>query len=132
METMSHSAKILRGKRLVLYWLLWPANQRRSPPAHRVRRRDAPRLPQTSGDPPPYPVQETATTPGDGGRRETLPLWMLQPGLPLLPADCQGGAAELELAMAALRNQRSDRYSEERNTTKSANSARAEMAYLGG
>jgi cyclic pyranopterin phosphate synthase len=44
----------------------------------------------------------------------------------------ESGAAELELAMAALWNQRSDRYSEERNTTKSANSARAEMAYLGG
>lgn len=44
----------------------------------------------------------------------------------------ESGAAELELAMAALWNQRGDRYSEERNTTKSANSARAEMAYLGG
>ena len=42
------------------------------------------------------------------------------------------GAAELELAMAALRDQRSDRYSEERNTAKSANSERTEMAYLGG
>ena len=60
------------------------------------------------------------------------PLWMLQPGLPLLPAGCQGGTAELELAMAALRNQRSNRYSEERNTAKSANSTHAEMAYLGG
>jgi hypothetical protein len=57
---------------------------------------------------------------------------MLQPGLSLLPADCQGGAAELELAIATLRNQRSDRYSEERNTTNSANSAHAEIAYLGG
>jgi len=57
---------------------------------------------------------------------------MLQPGLPLLPAGCQGGAAELELAIATLRNQRSDRYSEERNTTNSANSAHAEIAYLGG
>ncbi len=57
---------------------------------------------------------------------------MLQPGLPLLPAGGQGGAAELELAMAALRNQRSNRYSEERNTAKSADSAHAEIAYLGG
>jgi hypothetical protein len=57
---------------------------------------------------------------------------MLQPGLPLLPAGCQGGASEVELAMPALRNQRSDRYSEERNTTNSANSAHAEIAYLGG
>ena len=42
---------------------------------------------------------------------------------------------KLELAMAAHWNQRSDRYSEERNTTNSTNStksARAEMAYLGG
>ena len=44
----------------------------------------------------------------------------------------ESGAAELELAMTDLWNQRSDRYSEERNTTKCANSARAEMAYLGG
>ena len=44
----------------------------------------------------------------------------------------ESGAAELELAMADLWNQRSDRYSEERNTGKTANSARAEMAYLGG
>jgi GTP 3',8-cyclase len=44
----------------------------------------------------------------------------------------ESSAAELELAMAALWNQRSDRYSEERNTTKSANSERTEMAYLGG
>ena len=44
----------------------------------------------------------------------------------------ESGAAELELTMTALWNQRGDRYSEERNTTKSANSARAEMAYLGG
>ena len=44
----------------------------------------------------------------------------------------ESGAAKLELAMAALWNQRSDRYSEERNTAKSANSAHAEMAYLGG
>ena len=39
---------------------------------------------------------------------------------------------KLELAMAAHWNQRSDRYSEERNTTNSTNGARAEMAYLGG
>ena len=42
---------------------------------------------------------------------------------------------KLEAAMAAHWNQRSDRYSEERNTTNSTNStksARAEMAYLGG
>ncbi|MEB3208301.1 MAG: radical SAM protein [Synechococcus sp.] len=39
---------------------------------------------------------------------------------------------KLELAMATHWNQRSDRYSEERNTTNSTNSARAEMAYLGG
>ena len=39
---------------------------------------------------------------------------------------------KLELAMAAHWNQRSDRYSEERNTTNSTNSAHAEMAYLGG
>jgi GTP 3',8-cyclase len=42
---------------------------------------------------------------------------------------------KLELAMAAHWNQRSDRYSEERNTTNSTNSTkseRAEMAYLGG
>ena len=39
---------------------------------------------------------------------------------------------KLEAAMAAHWNQRSDRYSEERNTAKPANSARAEMAYLGG
>jgi cyclic pyranopterin phosphate synthase len=44
----------------------------------------------------------------------------------------ESGAAKLELAMASLWNQRSDRYSEERNTAKSANSAHAEMAYLGG
>ena len=44
----------------------------------------------------------------------------------------ESGAAELELAMADLWNKRSDRYSEERNTAKPANSARAEMAYLGG
>lgn len=44
----------------------------------------------------------------------------------------ESGAAELELAMTALWNQRSDRYSEERNTAKPANSAHAEMAYLGG
>ncbi|MCT0215734.1 GTP 3',8-cyclase MoaA [Synechococcus sp. CS-1330] len=44
----------------------------------------------------------------------------------------ESGAAELELAMADLWNQRSDRYSEERNTAKPANSTRAEMAYLGG
>ena len=44
----------------------------------------------------------------------------------------ESGAAKLELAMASLWNQRSDRYSEERNTAKSANSAPAEMAYLGG
>ena len=44
----------------------------------------------------------------------------------------ESGPAELKLAMAALWNQRSDRYSEERNTRKSVNSARAEMAYLGG
>jgi len=44
----------------------------------------------------------------------------------------ESGAAELKLAMAALWNQRSDRYSEERNTRKSVNSARAKMAYLGG
>ena len=70
---------------------------------------------------------------GSGGdHAETLPLWILQPGLPLLPAGWQGGAAELELAMAALRDQRSDRYSEERNTAKSANSKQAEIAYLGG
>jgi len=34
--------------------------------------------------------------------------------------------------MAAHWNQRSDRYSEERNTTNSSNGERAEMAYLGG
>jgi hypothetical protein len=56
---------------------------------------------------------------------------MLQPGLPLLPAGWQGGAAEIELAMGALRNQRSDGYSEEHNTAKSANSEQAEIAYLG-
>ena len=39
---------------------------------------------------------------------------------------------KLEAAMAAHWNQRSDRYSEERNTTNSTNSAHAEMAYLGG
>jgi cyclic pyranopterin phosphate synthase len=39
---------------------------------------------------------------------------------------------KLELAMAAHWNQRSDRYSEERNTTNSTNGVRAEMAYLGG
>ena len=39
---------------------------------------------------------------------------------------------KLEVAMAAHWNQRSDRYSEERNTTNSTNSAHAEMAYLGG
>lgn len=39
---------------------------------------------------------------------------------------------KLELAMAVHWNQRSDRYSEERKTTNSTNSARAEMAYLGG
>ncbi len=39
---------------------------------------------------------------------------------------------KLELAMAAKWNQRGDRYSEERNTTNSTKSARAEMAYLGG
>ena len=44
----------------------------------------------------------------------------------------ESGAAKLELAMASLWNQRSDRYSEERNTAKSANSAHAEIAYLGG
>ena len=44
----------------------------------------------------------------------------------------ESGAAELELAMAALWNQKNDRYSEERNTAKPANSAHAEMAYLGG
>ena len=44
----------------------------------------------------------------------------------------ESSAAELKLAIAALWNQRSDRYSEERNTTKSANSKHAEMAYLGG
>ena len=39
---------------------------------------------------------------------------------------------KLEAAMAAHWNQRSDRYSEERNTTNSTKSERAEMAYLGG
>ena len=57
---------------------------------------------------------------------------MLQPGLPLLPAGWQGGAAEIELAMGALRNQRSYGYSEERTTAKFANSAHAEIAYLWG
>lgn len=44
----------------------------------------------------------------------------------------ESGAAELELAMATRWNQRSDRYSEERNTAESVKVARAEMAYLGG
>ena len=70
---------------------------------------------------------------GSGGdHAETLTLWMLQPGLPLLPAGWQGGAAEIELAMGALRNQRSYGYSEEHNTAKSANSKQAEISYLGG
>ena len=67
--------------------------------------------------------------PGTG--QHNRPLWGLQPGLPLLPAGCQGGDAEIELAMAALRNQQSNRYSEEHNTAKSANSAHAEIVYLG-
>ncbi|MCH9714886.1 MAG: GTP 3',8-cyclase MoaA [Cyanobacteria bacterium] len=54
-------------------------------------------------------------------------------GLDLKPwlQEKQAGS-KLELAMAAHWNQRSDRYSEERNTTNSSNGERAEMAYLGG